>query len=468
MPAEFSNVDDPAQIAPVSPSSCRGDIEGYDRVQVGPGDRRLYPWAAQGSLAPITVTGAQGSWFVDADGNRHLDLGGQLAYMNIGHGHPHVVEAIQRQAAELPVIGPNFSNRPASRLAEMLAEITPGDLNRTFFTNGGAEANEYAIRMARQATGRHKIVTRYQSYHGSTLGAISATGENRRFYAEPAASGFVKALDPYRYRCPFCGDRDRCTLACADSLEQTVCGEGPETVAAIIVEPVTGLSGLVPPPDGYLKCLRELCDQHGILLVFDEVITGFCRTGAWFAAQRWDVTPDLMTVAKGITSGYVPLGATIVSDRVAAYFDDHYLGAGLTYAAHPLACAAGCATMEVYIEEDLAARAAKTGASLLERLHQLADRHPCVGDVRGVGLLACLELVRNRVTREPMSPQRTEAPLSPDMAEVRKTILGRRAWPLFRWNLIILAPPLNISEEEIEEGLQALEAGLEAGDRALE
>ncbi|HEY4867453.1 MAG TPA: aminotransferase class III-fold pyridoxal phosphate-dependent enzyme [Candidatus Dormibacteraeota bacterium] len=430
-------------------------------------DRRLYPWAVQGPLAPLTVTGAQGSWFFDSDGNRHLDLGGQLAYMNIGHGHPRVVEAIRRQAAELPVIGPNFANRPATRLAEMLAEVTPGQLNRIFFTNGGAEANEYAIRMARQATGRQKVVTRYQSYHGSTLGAISATGENRRFYAEPAAPGFVKTLDPYRYRCAFCGDRDRCTLACADAVEQTVYGEGPENVAAILVEPITGLSGLVPPPEGYLRRLRELCNRHGILLVFDEVITGFCRTGAWFAAELWDVTPDLMTVAKGLTSGYVPLGATIVSERVAAHFDDNYLGAGLTYAAHPLACAAGCATLEVYIEEELAERAARTGARLLERLHELAARHPCVGDVRGVGLLACLELVRDRQTCEPMSPQRTEAPLSPEMAEVRSAILARRAWPLIRWNLIILAPPLNISDAEMEEGLQALEAGLEAGDRAV-
>jgi taurine--2-oxoglutarate transaminase len=434
---------------------------------VAPSDRRLYPWAAQASLSPLTVTGADGSWFVDADGNRHLDLGGQLAYMNVGHGHPKVVEAIRRQAAELPVIGPNFANRPAARLAEMLAEVTPGDLNRTFFTNGGAEANEYCIRMARQATGRHKIVTRYQSYHGSTLGAISATGENRRFYSEPGAAGFVKTLDPYRYRCPFCGDRERCTLACANAVEQTVMGEGPETVAAIMVEPVTGLSGLVPPPEGYLRCLRELCDAHGIVLIFDEVITGFCRTGAWFASQLFDVTPDMMSVAKGITSGYVPLGASIVSDRIAAYFDANYLAAGLTYAAHPLACAAGCATLEVYLEEDLATRAARTGERMLERLRELAARHPCVGEVRGVGLLACLELVRDRETRTPLSPQRTEAPLSPEMAEVRKAVLGRRAWPLFRWNLIILAPPLNVTDEELDQGLEAIEAGLEAGDRAL-
>lgn len=431
-------------------------------------DRRLYPWAVQGSLTPLTVTGARGSYFFDEHGSRHLDLAAQLAYMNIGHGHPKVVEAIRRQAAELPVIGPNFASRPATRLAEMLAEIAPGSLNRTFFTNGGAEANEYAIRIARQATGRHKIVTRYQSYHGSTLGAISATGENRRVFAEPGAPGFVKTFDPYRYRCPFCRDRDACTLACADAVEETVLGEGPETVAAIIVEPVTGLSGLVVPPDGYLRRLRELCDRHGILLVFDEVITGFCRTGKWFASHVWDVTPDLMTVAKGITSGYVPLGATIVSDRVAAYFDDHYLGSGLTYAAHTLACAAGCAVLEVYVEEDLAARAAATGRRLLERLREMAGRHPCVGEVRGLGMIACIELVRDRETREPLSPQRTEAPLSPEMAAVRRAIVERRAWPLFRWNLIALTPPLTLSDAELEEGLAAVEAGLEAGDRALE
>jgi len=434
---------------------------------VPPGDRRLYPWTIQGGLSPLTITGASGSWFTDAGGNRHLDLGAQLAYMNVGHGHPRVVEAIRRQASEMAVIGPNFANPPATRLAEMLAEVTPGDLDRTFFTNGGAEANEYAIRIARQVTGRLKIVTRYQSYHGSTLGSISATGENRRVPSEPGAIGFVKTLDPYRYRCPFCRERAACTLACADAVEETVIGEGPETVAAIMVEPVTGLSGLVPPPDGYLRRLRELCDRHGILLVFDEVITGFCRTGRWFAAQVWDVTPDVMTVAKGITSGYVPLGATIVSDRVAAYFDDHYLGGGLTYAAHPLACAAGCATLEVYVEEELAARAAATGARLLAGLSELAERHPCVGDVRGVGMLACLELVRDRATREPLTPQRTEAAVTPAMAEVRRAILSRRVWPLFRWNLVGLTPPLTLTDEELAEGLAAIDAGLEAGDRAL-
>jgi len=430
-------------------------------------DRRLYPWAVQGTLSPVMVTGAQGSWFFDAEGNRHLDLAAQLAYMNVGHGHPRVIEAIRRQAAELPVIGPSFANRPAARLAEMLAEVTSGDLNRTFFTNGGTEANEYAIRIARQSTGRQKIVTRYQSYHGSTLGSISATGENRRTYAEPGGSGFVKTLDPYRYRCPFCRDRDACTLACADAVEQTVVGEGPETVAAIMVEPVTGLSGFVPPPDGYLKRLRELCDRYGILLIFDEVITGFCRTGRWFGGQVWNVTPDLMTVAKGITAGYLPLGATIVSDRAAAYFDDHYLGGGLTYAAHPLACAAACATLEVYLEEELATRAAEMGAGLLVRLREMADRHPCVGEVRGVGMLACLELVSDRETREPLSPQRTEGPVTPAMAEVRKAILARRVWPLFRWNLIGLTPPLTLSEAELDEGLAAVEAGLTAGDLAL-
>ena len=428
------------------------------------GDRRLYPWAVQGMLSPLTVTGAQGSWFIDAAGNRHLDLGAQLAYMNVGHGHPKVVEAIQRQAAQLPVISPNFANRPAARLAEMLAEVTPGDLNRVFFTSGGTEANEYAIRIARQSTGRQKIVTRYQSYHGSTLGSISATGENRRTYSEPGGVGFVKTLDPYRYRCPFCRDHDACNLSCADAVEQTVAGEGPETVAAIMVEPVTGLSGFVPPPDGYLRRLRELCDRHGILLIFDEVITGFCRTGKWFGGQVWGVTPDLMTVAKGITSGFLPLGATIVSDGVADYFDDHYLGAGLTYAAHPLACAAGCATLEVYIEEDLADRAALMGEKLNGRLAELASRHPCVGDVRGVGLLACLELVRDRETREPLSPQRTEAPLTPAMAGVRKAILDRRVWPLIRWNLIGLTPPLTITDSELDEGLAAIDAGLATAD----
>jgi taurine--2-oxoglutarate transaminase len=431
---------------------------------MAPSDRRLYPWAVQGPLQPLTVTSASGSWFNDSQGGRWLDLGGQLAYMNVGHAHPKVVEAIQRQAAVLPVIGPNFANPPATRLAEMLAEVTPGDLNRTFFTNGGAEANEYAIRIARQATGRLKIVTRYQSYHGSTLGAISATGENRRLYAEPTAPGFVKALDPYRYRCPLCHDRSACSLACADAIEQVIVGEGPETVAAVMMEPITGLSGLVVPPDGYLARVREICDRYGVLLIFDEVITGFCRTGRWFASEHWGVQPDIMSVAKGITSGYVPLGATVVSDRVAAAFDDTYLGGGLTYAAHPLACAAGCATLEVYLEERLDERAARLGTLLQQRLQTLAAEHPSVGEVRSLGLLAGIELVRNQRTREPLSPQRTEAPLTPAMAAVKRVLNERYVSPLLRWNLVVLAPPLTISEEELEKGVQALDAALEVAD----
>jgi len=431
---------------------------------VAPRDRRLYPWAVQGAIQPLTVTEASGSYFTDDSGARWLDLAGQLAYMNVGHAHPRVVEAIQRQAARLPVIGPSFANPPATRLAELLAEVTPADLDHVFFTNGGSEANEYAIRMARLATGRLKIVTRYQSYHGSTLGAITATGENRRVFSEPGAAGFVKTLDPYRYRCPLCRDRDACTLACADAVEATIVGEGPQTVAAVLVEPITGLSGLVVPPDKYVRRLRETCDRHGVLLIFDEVITGFCRTGRWFASEHWGVVPDIMTVAKGLTSGYVPLGAAITSSRVARHFDDHYLGAGLTYAAHPLACAAGCAVMEVYIEEGLAERAARLGERMLARLREMAERHPSVGEVRGLGMLAGIELVRDRTTREPLSPQRTEDPVTPAMAAVRHTLNERHVSTLTRWNLIVLAPPLTIAEEELDAGLEAVEAALATAD----
>jgi taurine---2-oxoglutarate transaminase len=415
----------------------------------------------------MTIVSASGSWFVDDAGGRWLDMGGQLAYINVGHTHPKVVEAIQRQAATLPVIGPSFANPPATRLAEMLAEVTPGDLNRTFFTNGGAEANEYAIRIARTLTGRTKIVSRYQSYHGSTLGAISATGENRRTYAEPTAPGFIHTADPYRYRCSLCGDREQCTLACADAIEEVIEGEGPETVAAVLVEPITGLSGLVVPPDGYLAALRETCDRHGVLLIFDEVITGFCRTGRWFASEHWGVVPDVMTVAKGITSGYVPLGATIVSDRVAHALDDVYLGAGLTYAAHPLACAAGCAVLDVYLEERLDDRAARMGDRLLAGLHTLAGRHPIVGDVRGKGLLACLELVRDRDTREPLSPQRTEGPVTAPMAALRRALNERNVSVLTRWNLVVMAPPLTIGEDELDLALEAFDAALEAAEAEI-
>ena len=428
-------------------------------------DRRLYPWAVQGKISPLTVTHAKGSYFWDSDGNRWLDMCGQLAYVNIGHAHPHVVEAIKKQAETLPVIAPDHTSPPASRLSEMLAEVTPGRLSQTFFTNGGAEANEHAIRMARTVTGRQKIVSRYQSYHGGTLATMAATGDNRRTWSEPyTPAGFVKTLDPYRYRCPFCARESSCTLACADAVEQTVVGEGPETVAAILVEPITGYSGIVVPPDGYLQRLRQLCDRYGILLIFDEVIDGFCRTGKWFASEHWGVEPDIMTVAKGITSGYVPLGAAIVSDRVGDFFEDHYLGGGLTYAAHPLACAAGVATLEVYLEEELADRAAKMGKRLMKRLEEMKEKHPSVGDVRGLGMLAALELVANRDTREPLTPQRNET-RNAAMTEVAKAVWSQGARPAFRWNLVILAPPLTITEAELDEGLDAIEAGLEVADR---
>ncbi len=428
-------------------------------------DRRLYPWAVQGKVSPLTVTHAKGSYFWDSDGNRWLDMCGQLAYVNIGHGHPHVVDAIKRQAETLPVIAPDHTSPPASRLSEMLAELTPGNLTQTFFTNGGAEANEHAIRMARTFTGRQKIVTRYQSYHGGTLATMAATGDNRRIFSEPhLPGGFVKALDPYRYRCAFCAGESKCNLMCATALEQTVEGEGPETVAAILVEPVTGYSGIQPAPEGYLQRLRALCDRHGILLIHDEVIDGFCRTGRWFASEHYGVVPDILVVAKGITSGYVPLGAAIVSQKIGDFFEDHYLGSGLTYAAHPLACAAGVATLEVYLEEELADRAARMGVTLMHRLEEMKAKHPSVGDVRGLGMLAAIELVKDGGTRESLSPQRNEN-RSPEMTEVVKAIWAKGSRPAFRWNMIIIAPPLTISEEELAEGLDAIEAGLEVADR---
>ena len=318
--------------------------------------------------------------------------------------------------------------------------------------------------MARAFTGRQKIVTRYQSYHGATLAAMAATGDNRRIFSEPhMPAGFVKTLDPYRYRCRFCAKESKCNLNCADAVEETVLGEGPETVAAILLEPITGYSGIVVPPDGYLQRLRDLCDRHGILLIFDEVIDGFCRTGKWFASEHWGVEPDIMTVAKGITSGYVPLGAAIVSDRVADYFEDHYLGSGLTYAAHPLACAAGVATLEVYLEEELADRAARLGNKLMKRLEEMRDKHPSVGEVRGLGMLAAIELVKDKATREPFTPQRVES-RNAEMTEVVKAVWAKGSRPAFRWNLVIIAPPLTISEEELDEGLDAIEAGLEVAD----
>src|SRR5690348_3429791 len=365
-------------------------------------DYVLYSWSVQNAINPIAVDRAEGRYFFDYDGNRYLDFASQLVNVSIGHSHPKVVQAIKDQAEKLATIGPPMASESRSRLGKLLAEVTPGDLRMSFFTNGGAEANENAIKLARWYTGRHKIIARYRSYHGATGGAITLTGDPRRWPAEPGLPGVVRMFDPYTYRCP-AGHPDPCPVCTgAPHLEEILMYEGPHTVAAVILETVTGTNGIIVPPDGYLQSIRETCDKYGVLLITDEVMAGWGRTGQWFAVDHWDVVPDIITTAKGINSGYVPLGAMTVRDHVYEAIKDKFFAGGLTYSGHPLACAVGVASVETFRDEGIVENSAAQGEYLFGALGDLADRHPSIGEVRGRGLFWGIELVRNRDTREPL------------------------------------------------------------------
>ena len=409
----------------------------------------FFSWSAQGALKPIPVTRAEGVYFYDADGKRYLDFASQLVNTNIGHQHPKVVKAIQDQAAVLTFASPSAATEPRGLLGKKLAEITPGDLKKTFFALGGAEANENAIKIARMYTGRHKVLARYRSYHGATHGAIALTGDYRRLPVEPAIPGVVHFLDPYCYRCPFGWTRETCHRECIKHVDEVIQHEGPDQIAAIILEGVTGTNGLIIPPEDYWPRMREMCDKYGILLISDEVMSGWGRTGEWFAVDNWDVTPDIITTAKGITSGYVPLGAVIVREKIAKYFDDHILYAGLTYNGHALACAAANATIEVYEEEKIFENVKKVGRHLGERLEGLKQKHPCVGDARYIGMFTALEFVKNRETKEPLDP----TPL--------KSFLIQNGVYVFTFkNVMFIVPPLTITKEQLDEGLNLIDEGL--------
>ena len=424
----------------------------------------LHSWSVQNAINPLPVAGAEGRYFWDYEGNRYLDFASQLVNVSIGHGHPKLIAAIKEQAERLCTIGPPMASEPRSELARLLAEVTPGDLSMAFFTNGGAEANENAIKLARWYTGRHKIVARYRSYHGATAGAVSLTGDPRRWAAEPGLPGIVRMLDPYTYRCP-AGHPEPCPVCTgAPHLEEILQYEGPQTVAAVILETVVGTNGLIPPPDGYLQAIREVCDRHGILLILDEVMAGFGRTGRWFACEHWDVVPDIITLAKGINSGYVPLGAMVISEPIAAWVRDKFFAGGLTYSGHPLACAAGVASIEAFREEGIVENAAAMGEVFREELGALADRHPSIGDVRGLGCFWGVELVRNRETREPLVPFNATGEALAPVARLMKAANERGVYLMTHWNVVIVAPPLTITREELEEGVAALDEALDLAD----
>jgi taurine--2-oxoglutarate transaminase len=428
----------------------------------------IHPWAVQSKVDALPVERGAGCYFYDYEGNRYLDFGSQLINLNLGHQHPKVVAAIKEQAERLTYINPVLGSEHRSRLARLVAEVTPGDLTMSFFTNGGAEAVENAIRVARHYTGRHKVLVRYRSYHGGTAGAMAATGDPRRWGSEPASSGFVRLLDPYTYRCP-AGHPDPCPVCTgAPHLEEILQYENPETVAAVLLESVTGTNGIIVPPDGYLRSVREVCDRYGILLILDEVMAGFGRTGRWFACDHFGVVPDIMTVAKGINGGYVPLGATVVSRPIGEWLQDRMFPGGLTYSGHPLACAAGVATIEAYRDERVIENAAAQGEYLAERLPELAERHPSIGDVRGLGLFWGLELVTDRGTRRPLVPFNASGEAAAVMGRLAKAGMAQGLHLFTHFNVVAIAPPLIINREELDQGLDILDDVLKIADERYE
>ena len=427
----------------------------------------FFSWAAQEAVNPIPVARADGVYIWDADGQRYLDFSSQLMNVNIGHSHPRVIDAIKEQADRLLYAAPAFATQPRGELGRMLAEIAPGDLQKTFFTLGGAEAVENAIKIARMYTGRSKIITRYRSYHGATYGAMTASGDPRRLPIEPGISGIVRVFDPHCYRCVFGQEPETCHRECISHIEEVIHFEGPQNVAALLVEGVTGTSGIIVPPDDYWPRLREICDRYGILLIADEVMSGFGRTGEWFAVDNWDVVPDMITMAKGVTSGYLPLGGVIVSQRVADYFADQVFWGGLTYSGHPMSCAAGIATLEVYRQDGLLENTKRMEKVMAEGLADLADRHPTVGDVRGIGLFWIVELVKDRETREPLVPWNAKGSEQGPMPAVARYMREHGLYTFSKWNWIFIVPPLCINADQIAEGLAVIDGALSNADGSL-
>jgi taurine---2-oxoglutarate transaminase len=437
------------------------DVRALDRAHV------FHSWSAQALIDPLPIAKAEGSYFWDYTGTRYLDFSSQLVNVNIGYQHPKLVAAIQQQAGKLCTIAPSFANDARSEAARLIAEIAPGDLNQVFFTNGGAEANENAIRMARLHTGRFKVFAAYRSYHGATGGAITLTGDPRRWPSEPGLPGVVRYWGPYTYRSAFHAEDDaEESVRALQHLRDLIMVEGPHTVAAIILETVVGTNGILVPPDGYLAGVRAICDEFGIVMIVDEVMSGFGRCGEWLAVDHWAVTPDLITFAKGVNSGYVPLGGVIISERIAASFQTTTYPGGLTYSGHPLACASAVASIGIFREEGIIDNARQIGSDVLgPGLAALAERHPSIGEVRGLGVFWALELVRDRSTREPFVPFNAAGADAAPMAEFATACKQRGLWPFIHFNRTHAVPPCTVTADEARSGLEILDEALEVADR---
>ncbi|MCT2223165.1 aspartate aminotransferase family protein [Microbacterium paraoxydans] len=447
--------------SPLPAPDAEAQVRADDRAHV------FHSWSAQALIDPLPVAAGRGSTFWDYEGTAYLDFSSQLVNLNLGHQHPDLVAAIQQQAGRLATIQPSMANDVRGELARLIAEVAPDGFEKVFFTNGGAEANEYAVRMARQATGRRKVLSMYRSYHGSTATAISLTGDPRRWANDVTDTGAVRFFGPYLYRSPFHSETpEQETERALAHLEQTIQLEGPQTIAAIIVETVVGTNGVLLPPPGYLPGVRALCDRYGIVFIADEVMVGFGRLGEWFGIDAFEARPDLITFAKGVNSGYVPLGGVVISDGIAAAFDTVPFAGGLTYSGHPLACAAGVATFEVFRRDGILERVRDLGERVVgPTLRSWAQSHPSVGEVRGRGLFWAVELVRDQRTREPLVPFNASGADAAPMTAFAAAAKRAGVWPFTHFHRVHIAPPLVIEEAELVRGLAAIEEALAVADR---
>jgi taurine---2-oxoglutarate transaminase len=434
------------------------EVYDLDRAHV------FHSWSAQKLINPLPIAAAEGSYFWDYEGKRYLDFSSQLVNTNIGHQHPKVVAAIQEQAARLATIAPQHANDARSEAARLISSLAPERHDKVFFTNGGADANENAVRMARLHTGRHKVLSTYRSYHGNTSTAVTLTGDPRRWPNETGISGIVHFFGPYPYRSSFWSDSDEQEAERAlQHLEQVIMFEGPQTIAAIVLETVVGTAGVLIPPAHYLAGVRELCDKHGIVYIADEVMAGFGRTGDWFAFEHFGVVPDLITFAKGVNSGYVPVGGVIISNEIAATFDERVFPGGLTYSGHPLAAASIIGTLTAMQEEGIVDNARRIGEEVLgPGLRELAERHPVIGEVRGLGVFWALDLVRNRATREMLVPYNAAGEANKPMLELVAACRQRGLMPFTNYNRLHVVPPCTVSEAEAKEGLAILDEAFTA------
>ena len=430
-------------------------------------DYTLFSWAKQGNLNPISASYAEGSYVYDRDGKKYLDFSSQLMNVNIGHGNQRITEAVAKQMREVSYVYPGMATDVRGRLGKKIAEITPGNLTKTFFTLGGAEAIENAIKLARMYTGRHKIITQYRAYHGATYGAITAGGDPRRFPVDAQAMpNVVHVENPYAYRCPWNSSSiEECGERAIAHLERVIKLENPDSVAAILLEGESGSSGCIKYPPMYLKHVRDLCDKYGIMMIDDEVMSGFGRTGKMFGIDHHEVTPDIMCLAKGLTSGYLPLGGVVVTDKIAEYFNDNLMVIGLTYSAHPTLCAAALENLKIIEEDNLVNKAAEMGLYIEAEVEKLKKKHKSIGDFRNTGLLGCIELVKNQKTKEPITPWNA----APEDMEVTNKMASKiRELGMFtfvRWNYIFIAPPLNVSKAEVDEGLKIISLAIAIADK---